>query len=94
MELGFCITAMKLADQVTTVAACLLVLSFLGLWLEGWFQGNHSVSYLLFICPRPRTLPGSSALDVMPLQTVEMAEVYGFLCSMIHGPSFPAPKNL
>jgi hypothetical protein len=36
MELGLSITALKLANKITTVAACHLVFSFLGLRLGGW----------------------------------------------------------
>jgi hypothetical protein len=36
MELGFSISSLKLANKVTTVAACHLVFSFLRLRLGGW----------------------------------------------------------
>jgi hypothetical protein len=36
MEVGLSITALKPIHQDTADAACLLVFSFLGLWLDGW----------------------------------------------------------
>jgi hypothetical protein len=89
MELGLSITALKPVDQVTAGATCHLVFSFLELGLGEWVELYHSLSHLPVMCPRPRTLSVNSALELMPLQTVEMAEGHGFLCSMICGPSLP-----
>jgi hypothetical protein len=70
-----------------------LVFSFLGLGLGRRVKPYHPNMYLPVMCSRPRTLSGSSALELMPLQTVDMAEDHGFLCSMICGPWVPCTQQ-
>jgi hypothetical protein len=63
--------------------------------LGGWMGLSQSFYQLpTFDLSGNTTLSGSSALELMPLQTVEMAEDHGFLCSMTCGPWFPASNTL
>jgi hypothetical protein len=79
IELGVSITALKPVGHVIGAAACHLFFSFLGLGLGGGFETYHFGSHLLVMCSRPRTPSGSSSFELMPLQTVEMAEVMGLV---------------
>jgi hypothetical protein len=49
----------------------------------------HSLSLLTDFFPRPTTLVRSSALELVPLQTVEMAKGHGYLHNMMRGPWVP-----
>jgi hypothetical protein len=90
MELGLSIKALKPVDQVTAVATCHLVFSLLWLGLGGWVIPYYSVSYFSVLYPRPRTLSGRSALELLPLHIMEMTEYHGF---MVCGPWVPCSRQ-